>query len=43
MLDIKHVVDFEQHVELLNPLPFTFDEENKDNLNLLSCVKSITH
>ena len=33
MLDIQHVIDLEQHVEFPDPLPLTYNEEDKDNSN----------
>ena len=39
MLENHNVIDFKWHVELLNLLPHTCDEEDKDNPNLLSCSK----
>ena len=38
MLNIQHVIDLEQHVEFPDPLPLTYDEEDKDNSNLLGYV-----
>jgi hypothetical protein len=38
MLDVQHIIGFEQHIELSDPLPLALDEENDDNSNLLGYV-----
>jgi len=38
MLDVQHVIDLEQHVEFPDLLPLTYDEEDKNNSNLLGYV-----
>ena len=43
MLDNQNEMDFERHVELSNPLPYTRDKKDKDNYNynLLGCLQTI--
>jgi hypothetical protein len=42
MFDINNVIDFEWHVELPNPLPFTCDEEDENDPNILVCVQTMS-
>jgi len=42
MLGVQHIINLEQHVELLDPLPHARDEENEDNPRLLDCVHIIS-
>jgi len=42
MFGVQHIINLEQHVELLNPLPHAHDEEDEDNPSLLDCVHTIS-
>jgi hypothetical protein len=42
MLDVQHVIDLEQHVELYDPLVLTRGEKDEDNLDLLGYVQTIS-
>jgi len=42
MLGVQHIISLEQHIELLDPLPHAYDEEDKDNSSLLDCVNTIS-
>jgi len=41
MFGVQHIINLEQHVELLDPLPHARDEEDEDNPKLLDCVHTI--
>jgi len=42
MFGVQHIINLEQHVELLDPLPHARDEEDEDNPRLLDCVHTIS-
>jgi hypothetical protein len=42
MLDVQHVIDLEQYVELYDPLVLTRGEKDEDNLDLLGYVQTIS-